>query len=496
MSEAPILYDSGSLDEAAGGLLADMYARRGRTLYALCRMMLRDPHEAEDALQSTFLSAHRSLVSGNVPRDEGAWLATIARNECRGRIRERMRRPVTAEASELEGVADPSRTPEELLSDDGIGKALAALPESQREAVVLHDVFGLRAREVGAALGLSVPAVEAVLFRARRQLRTRLRPVGASVLSLPLGVQEALTLQVPGFAAGGAGAGTVAVGAGLLAKAVGAPTVLKVVAGAAALATAGSVAVVGTHHGARLYPRSAERGSPKGVSLSSGANRVGTSGGRASSTVSPRSRDGGGETAAGRDEHSGSGGGAAETGASVSEVATTQSPVGGEQADGGPTLGSGEEGRGSGDGSLGAVPGGTGSGSDDGSSAPSSGAATDDGKAGSPGDTGISASGPGFGSSGHHGGEDDAGAISAGSGTDGTLADPSETEPDDGGAVTASGDTGAETESSSSGGQSGSSSEPSSESVSDLESEQESSDKGPHASHSGSGSGLTGVIHD
>ena len=50
---------------------------------AICRYLLRDPQAAEDAAQETFLSAHRSLLRGTEPRDPTAWLATIARNECR-----------------------------------------------------------------------------------------------------------------------------------------------------------------------------------------------------------------------------------------------------------------------------------------------------------------------------------------------------------------------------------------------------------------------------
>src|SRR5436190_22147727 len=110
MSNAEMLPDrngrTGTL-EGAGRLLASMYARRGRTVYGLCRMMLRDPHEAEDALQSTFLSAHRALLAGNTPRDEAAWLATIARNECRGRIQSRMPTPVTAGTNGLDDIPDP-----------------------------------------------------------------------------------------------------------------------------------------------------------------------------------------------------------------------------------------------------------------------------------------------------------------------------------------------------------------------------------------------------
>ena len=56
--------------------------------------MLRDAHEADDALQQTFLSAYRSLLGGSVPRDAEAWVVTIARNECRARIRDRMATPL------------------------------------------------------------------------------------------------------------------------------------------------------------------------------------------------------------------------------------------------------------------------------------------------------------------------------------------------------------------------------------------------------------------
>lgn len=246
MSDAATLPTQEIDPQVAGARVARMYARHGRTLYGLCRMLLRDPHDAEDALQSTFLSAHRALVRGGAPRDEAAWLVTIARNECRGRIRTRMETPVHGDVREIEVLPDPAPTPEERLRDEGVQKALASLPESQREAVVLHDVLGLRSREVGRALGMSVPAVEALLFRARRQLRVRLRPTGALVL--PAAVGYSLAQAIPGFvapaAAGIAGATGSAAGAGILTKLAGAPAAAKVAAGVAAAATAGSVAAV------------------------------------------------------------------------------------------------------------------------------------------------------------------------------------------------------------------------------------------------------------
>lgn len=245
--------------QVAGARVARMYARHGRSLYGLCRMLLRDPHEAEDALQSTFLSAHRALLRGGTPRDEVAWLVAIARNECRGRIRTRMETPVHGDASAIETLPDPRPTPEELLRDESVQRALGSLPESQREAVVLHDVLGLRSREIGRVLGVSVPAVEALLFRARRQLRVRLRPTGALVL--PAAVGYSLAQAIPGFvtpaAAGIAGATGGAAGAGIVAKLAATPTAAKVAAGIAAAATAGSVTVVEVTHERAGRPRPA-----------------------------------------------------------------------------------------------------------------------------------------------------------------------------------------------------------------------------------------------
>ena len=466
MSEAPDLYGAGSLDEAAGRLLADMYARRAKALYGLCRMMLRDVHEAEDALQSTFLSAHRALIGGTRPREEAAWLATIARNECRGRIRERMRRPVTTDNGELEAVADTTRTPADLLADDGVGKALAALPESQREAVVLHDVFGLRAREVGVALGLSVPAVEAALFRARRQLRTRLRPVGASALSLPLGVQEALSGQIPGFAAGGAG--TAVVGAGLIAKVVATPTVLKLAAGAAALATVGSVAAVETQRPPSSSQPSTQLGSQVGSSPSVGGKGDQT----ATPTAANRAAvvDGHGQGADGSAEHATAGNDSRNDGHAVG-AGSSASAV--NEGPGSPTQGGGRSGSGKPSGPpASAATGGEVSPADDAGTAVTGGSS----------DAGGSASSAGSGGS--HGRDDDATVTTSGpgSGDDGT-ATVTETG-DDGGSGSSSSGGQTSSEGSSGSGKSGGTDDP----PSDSGSGSGKSDSGS----SGSGSGKDG----
>ena len=226
----------------AGARVGDLFAKHGRMVFAICRAILRDPDEAEDATQSTFLAAHEAFARGVVVRDPGAWLATIARNECRSRISTRRADPLPLRVEELAGAVTTDDELERRATVSHLRKAIAALPEKQREAVILRDLYGLRYGEISVALGLSRPSVEALLFRARRTLRVRLRPVGG-VVAVPLGVREGLAQAIPGFGqevvAGAAGA---AAGAGLLGK-LGGATAAKVAVGAVAVGLTGSAVI-------------------------------------------------------------------------------------------------------------------------------------------------------------------------------------------------------------------------------------------------------------
>lgn len=208
-------------------------------VYGVCRLILRDADEAEDAAQQVFLSAYRSLLAGTEPRNAGAWLGTIARNEARGRAATRGLRPVAFDGGvepvtiSLEEQADARADLAELRSQ------LAALPVKQREAIVLRDLYGLRYDEVAQALNTSRPAVEGLLFRGRRRLQRHLRPeVAAGVLVVPLALRESLAYAVPGFAAGGASAG------GVLAKLAVVPVAAKLMAAGITVGAVGSAGVI------------------------------------------------------------------------------------------------------------------------------------------------------------------------------------------------------------------------------------------------------------
>jgi RNA polymerase sigma-70 factor (ECF subfamily) len=147
----------------------------------LCRALLRDRTEAEDATQQTFLSAHRALLNDTDPREPAAWLATIARNECWTRIRARMREPLSV--SELETTStEPDPYAEAVRRADlaALWSAVEELPRPQRDALLLREFGGLSYDELAEAFAVSGSAVESLLFRARQRLRVLLRAAYAS----------------------------------------------------------------------------------------------------------------------------------------------------------------------------------------------------------------------------------------------------------------------------------------------------------------------------
>ena len=240
-------------ERAAGERIAALYEEHGRLVYGVCRLMLRDPVEAEDAAQQTFLSAYRALLGGQEPREPSAWLGTIARNECRTRLRGRRTEPLTLVCEpigdELQREVDRHDEIQALCA------ALAELPPQQRDAIVLREFYGLSYAEVGAALGLSGAAVESVIFRSRKRLQDQLRPARSAlgVLILPVSLRDSLAQLLPGFGGGGASAGA---GAAVFAKFASAPVAAKIAAATLAVGTAGTVAGIERTHVGRQHQRS------------------------------------------------------------------------------------------------------------------------------------------------------------------------------------------------------------------------------------------------
>jgi RNA polymerase sigma factor (sigma-70 family) len=177
---------------SAEAYAACLYERHHRAIFRFCLRQLRRREDADDAAQTTFLYALLSLRKGVVPQLEVPWLLAIARNVCSTRHRSRSRRSAHESPHDLDSVqhllAGPERV--ELATSEDFREALAAIPEGQRRALLLREWQGLSYDEIGAELGLSQPATEALLFRARRsaakqlEARTGLRALnGISILS-------------------------------------------------------------------------------------------------------------------------------------------------------------------------------------------------------------------------------------------------------------------------------------------------------------------------
>ncbi len=202
MEAASRIREAGIGDGAPGALVGELFREHARTVYGLCLVLLRNAHEAEDAAQAAFVSAYESVCRGTVPERPHAWLLTIARNECLDRLRRRSARPETPLEEDL-----PSAGVEEIAARNAtiteLRAALNELPANQRDAIVLHELGGLGYTQVAETLGVSVSAVESLLFRARQRLRERtdtLRVLGG-LLILPVGLREGLAKAIPGFPA-------------------------------------------------------------------------------------------------------------------------------------------------------------------------------------------------------------------------------------------------------------------------------------------------------
>jgi len=184
----------------------------------LCRLLLRNPVEAEDAAQQVFLSAHQAILRGSAPRDEAAWVLAIARNECRARIRARMREPLALPELPSE-LPDPLAAAIRAADLQAVWVALGELPRRQRNALVLRELSGLSYHELGRALGVSHSAVESLLFRARERVRALV--AGSNAASLGVALREVIARVFPDqsaiawkVAGAALGVGVVTTGAG------------------------------------------------------------------------------------------------------------------------------------------------------------------------------------------------------------------------------------------------------------------------------------------
>jgi RNA polymerase sigma factor (sigma-70 family) len=195
--EIPVLARDEAFEKLYRSYVKDVYH------YALA--LLRNPADAEDVTQTTFLNAYRAFQRGEEIRKPHNWLIKIAHNVARSRYARSSRR---VKEVPLEDHVEQLAIPEdEKPNVAGVLRALGRLPFNQRAALIMRELEGRSYTEIADTLDVSVAAVETLIFRARRSLRVRTQAL-RSILAVPLPSTLASFIgEGGGAAAGGLGAG-------------------------------------------------------------------------------------------------------------------------------------------------------------------------------------------------------------------------------------------------------------------------------------------------
>ena len=159
------------------------------SLYAGALRMTRNPADAEDLVQETYLKAYRGFEGFEEGTNLKAWLFRILTNTYINRYRQQKRRPDETDLAEVEdfylyrrlGGIDEARISKsaedtllELFTDDEVKVALESLPDTFRMAVLLADVEGFAYKEIAEILDIPIGTVMSRLHRGRKALQKSL----------------------------------------------------------------------------------------------------------------------------------------------------------------------------------------------------------------------------------------------------------------------------------------------------------------------------------
>lgn len=161
------------------GAFSALMGRHKEPLYRFVRRYVGDADESFDLVQETFVAGWSALTSFERGRSFPVWLRRIALNKCRDWSRRRHVRRFFFGASPLEAADKTPVAP----TDDGLhlarlaalDAAIAALPATLKEPLLLTVFDGMSHAEAAAILGVSAKAVETRVYRAKQRLRDALK---------------------------------------------------------------------------------------------------------------------------------------------------------------------------------------------------------------------------------------------------------------------------------------------------------------------------------
>jgi RNA polymerase sigma-70 factor (ECF subfamily) len=163
-----------------------LMARHRNTIYGIAYRFFKTPQEAEDVFQEVFLSVWRSAGKYQPTAQFNTWLYKVTANQCKSELVSLWRRKVrlsgsfwTDDAGERIAPVTPSTEESAAQNQQAaqVRRAIGALPEKQRLALILSRFEGLSYEEIAAVMDCSIPTVESLLFRAKNGLKKHLRVV-------------------------------------------------------------------------------------------------------------------------------------------------------------------------------------------------------------------------------------------------------------------------------------------------------------------------------
>jgi RNA polymerase sigma factor (sigma-70 family) len=165
-----------------------------RGVYTQALRLLGNPEDAADVTQDVYLRVIRKLGSFRHEASFTTWLSRVTTNVAMSTLTRRSRRLATEGGAPSEDLPDPGGDPADRSHDLALAERLEslvqALPEGQRQVLVLRDVYGLSTVEVATVMRLSPGAVKVRLFRARERLKRQLEASETEVV-VPLQARRA-----------------------------------------------------------------------------------------------------------------------------------------------------------------------------------------------------------------------------------------------------------------------------------------------------------------
>ena len=184
-SDVQLMLDVKAGDDVSFGLLLQKYRL---PLVNFLYRMVRDTATAEDLAQETFLRVYRARKQYSPSAKFTTWLFRIATNLALNSVRDNRHRqmdvsldaPAEDDEAPVQVPAKEMRIDEHMIERDRaqfIRRAIAALPEKQRVAVLLHKYEEMDYVEIAKILDCSESALKSLLFRAYETLRVQLAPL-------------------------------------------------------------------------------------------------------------------------------------------------------------------------------------------------------------------------------------------------------------------------------------------------------------------------------